>query len=172
MKRILEKIVLLEVKGLIQIIVTFRAEKALCTFLSPNILLRGIKYWLRKQLCSFENERLILFSYTIWFMISEKNITRCLFLHRGACMHQKSQRGMQKMWTSGFYSWTQVYTYRRTRRQEFQNILERKLCHCFGQYWKMLNMNLNMILIVLLIGEIRLLEIPEMYSKFYEDLSI
>ena len=116
--------------------------------------------------------RLVSFSYTVWFMISETNITRCLFLHRGACMHQKSQRGMQKMWTSGFYSWTQVYTYRRTRRQEFQNILERKLCHCFGQYWKMLNMNLNMILIVLLIGEIRLLEIPEMYSKFYEDLSI
>ena len=54
-----EKVVLLEVKGLIQIIVKFRAEKVLCTFLSPNILLRGMKYWLQKQLCSFENERLI-----------------------------------------------------------------------------------------------------------------
>ena len=90
--------------------------------------------------------KLISFSYIIWFMIFEKNITRCLFLHRHACMHQKSQRGMQKMWTSGFYWWTRVYTYR--RRQEFQNILERKLCNCFGQYWKMLNMDLNMILIV------------------------
>ena len=73
-----EKVVLLEVKGLIQIIVKFRAEKVLCTFLSLNILLRGIKYWLRKQLSSFENERLISFSDTIWFMISEK-------ISQGAC---------------------------------------------------------------------------------------
>ena len=29
-------------------------------------------------------------------MISEKNITRCKFLHHGACMHQKSQKGNQK----------------------------------------------------------------------------
>ena len=28
-------------------------------------------------------------------MISEKNITRCTFLHRGACMHLKSQQGIQ-----------------------------------------------------------------------------
>ena len=28
-------------------------------------------------------------------MISEKNITRCTFLHHGACMHQKSQQGIQ-----------------------------------------------------------------------------
>ena len=39
-----EKVVLLEVKGLTQIIVKFRAVKVLCTFLSPNILLRGMKY--------------------------------------------------------------------------------------------------------------------------------
>ena len=60
-----------------------------------------------------------------FFMISEKNITRCLFLHRGTFMHQKSQRRMQKMWICDFYLWTQVYTYR--RRQKFQNILEKKI---------------------------------------------
>ena len=89
-KEDIEKVVLLEVKALIQIIVKFKAEKILCTFLSPSILLRGMKYRLQKQLCSFENERLISFSYKIWLMISEKNITRCTFLHRGVCMHQKS----------------------------------------------------------------------------------
>ena len=79
------------------------------------------------------------------FWKKKKKITRCQFLRRGAYMHQKSQRGMQKMWTSGFYLWTRVYTYR--RKPEFQNILEKKLCNCFGHYWKMLNMDLNMILI-------------------------
>ena len=78
-KKFTWKGLLLEVKGLIQIIIRFRAEKVLCMFLSPNILLRGIKYWLRKQLCSFEKERLISYSYTIWFMISEKKNSQ------GAC---------------------------------------------------------------------------------------
>ena len=74
------------VTGLIQFIVKFRAEKVLCTFLSPNILLRGMKYWLRKQLWSFENERLISFSYTIWFMISEKiSQDACFFTVVHAC---------------------------------------------------------------------------------------
>ena len=121
------------VTGLIQFIVKFRAEKVLCTFLSPNILLRGMKYWLRKQLWSFENERLISWfhsttQFSSWFL--KKIITMCMFLNRDACMHQKSQRGIQKIWTSGFYWWTRVRTYR--RKQEFQNILERKLCNWFG----------------------------------------
>ena len=38
---------------------------------------------------------------------------------------------------SDFYKYEHGYTY---RRKEFQNIRERKLCHCFGQlllvYWK------------------------------------
>ena len=38
----------LEEKGLIKINEKFRTEKTLCTFLSPNILLRGRKYQLRK----------------------------------------------------------------------------------------------------------------------------
>ena len=52
-------------------------------------------------------------------------------------------------WTCGFCRYELVYTY---RRQEFQHILERKLCNYFGQlllYKKMLNMGLNMMLIVL-----------------------
>ena len=64
----------------------------MCTFLWPNILLRGMKYQLRKQLCSFKNERLISFSHTqfgSWFL--KKHITRCMFLHHGACTHQKSK---------------------------------------------------------------------------------
>ena len=64
LKRILKScvILLLEVKDLIQIIVKFRAEKILCTFLSWNIFLRGMKYQLRKQLSSFENETSWVFS--------------------------------------------------------------------------------------------------------------
>ena len=77
-KKDTEKVVLLVVKGLIQIIVRFRAENFLRTFLSPKILLRGMKYQLQKQLCSFVN--------TIWFMISEQNLTRFTFLHHSACM--------------------------------------------------------------------------------------
>ena len=82
-----EKVVLLVVKGLIQIFVKFRAEKVLRTFLSPNILLmRGIKYWLRKQLCSFENERLIhsITQFGSWFL---KKISQgtCFFTAVHAC---------------------------------------------------------------------------------------
>ena len=43
-KKDTEKVALLEVKGLIQIIVKFRAEKILRAFLSPSILLRDMKY--------------------------------------------------------------------------------------------------------------------------------
>ena len=80
-----EKVVLSEVKGLIQIIVKVKAENVLRKFLSPNILLRGMKYWLRKQLCSFENERLISFSYAICFMISEKKYRACFFTVTRGC---------------------------------------------------------------------------------------
>ena len=81
MNKILEKVVLLEVKGLIQIIVKFRAEKVLCMFLSPNILLRGIKYIDYENNCArLKKERLISFSDTIWFMISEKKYHKV-----GAC---------------------------------------------------------------------------------------
>ena len=82
-----EEVVLLEVKGLIKITVKFRAKKnVLCTFLSPNVLLRGMKCWLRKQLCSFENEKLISFSCSIWLIISEKILQdACFFTVVHAC---------------------------------------------------------------------------------------
>ena len=124
-----EKVVLLEVKDLIKLLSSSGLKKfCVRSYHQTSFCFEGhetVKYWLRKQLCSFENKRLISFSYTIWFMILEKNITRCMLLHRDACMNQKSQLGIQKMWTSGFYWWTRVYNYR--RRQQFQNILERKL---------------------------------------------
>ena len=34
------------------------------------------------------------------------------------------------MWTSGFYRYEHIYSY---KRQEFQNILEINLCSCFGK---------------------------------------
>ena len=120
-----EKVVLLEVKGLIKITVKFRAKKKCFVYVSVTkhpfeghemlITKTIVLIWKWKahfiQLLNLVNN--------FW-----KNITRCMFLHRGVCMDQKSQRGIQKMWTSGFYWWTRVYTYR--RMQEFQNILERK----------------------------------------------
>ena len=36
----------------------------------------------------------------------------------------------KQMWTSGFYWYEHIYTY---RKQEFQNIFERKLCNCFEE---------------------------------------
>ena len=44
--------------------------------------------------------------------------------------HLKRVCTEKHMWTSGFYRYEQVYTY---RKQEFLNILEGKLCNCFGQ---------------------------------------
>ena len=56
------------------------------------------------------------------------------------------------MWTSGFYRYEHIYSY---KRREFQNILEINLCNCFRQLLliylkKMLNMELNMILWIVL----------------------
>ena len=94
------KVVLLKVKGLTQIIVKFRSEKILCTFLSPYILLRVMKYQLRKQLCTFENERLISFSHTIWFTISDKILQGARFFAVVHGMHQKSQQGIKKIYSA------------------------------------------------------------------------
>ena len=51
-----------------------------------SILLRGMKYQLRKQLCTFENEIPILFSYSIWFLISEKTYHK-VHVSSPWCMH-------------------------------------------------------------------------------------
>ena len=71
------------------------------------------------------------FRYTVWFVFSEKYIMRCTFLCYGTSVHPKSQQGIQKhmyqnfqlfqssinlMWTSSFYRYEHVYTY---RKQEF-----------------------------------------------------
>ena len=50
--------------------------------------------------------------------------------------HLKSIGTEKHMWTSVFYRYEHIYTH---RRQEFQNVIEIKLCNCFGQsllfYW-------------------------------------
>ena len=69
-------------------------------------------------------------------IISEKSIMMCK--HRFTKAHKKSCTRISNsfspeinfIWTSGFYRCEHLCTY---RRQEFQNILERKLCNCFGQ---------------------------------------
>ena len=73
------------------------------------------------------------------------NITRCTFLQGERVVLKVSTSHTKKLWTrisnsfspeinfiwtSGFYRHEQLYTY---GRQEFQNILERKVCNCFGQ---------------------------------------
>ena len=149
-------VVLLQVKDLIQIIAMFKTEKFMCTFLScTKYLFEGHKVSCTKTtLCSFEIER--LFSrYTIWFMIFEKSITRCIFLHRGARMHQKSQRSKQNfqlfqplnyLRLDDLVIFTNMYTYILTKGRNFKILL--KEFNLFTK--KMLNMELNMILIVAL----------------------
>ena len=84
------------------------------------------------------------FRYTIWFMFSEKSITRCAFLRIGARVYQNLYKTYKKteyqnfqffqplkitfIWATDFYRYKHVYTY---TKEEFQNILERKLCKCF-----------------------------------------
>ena len=48
------------------------------------------------------------------------------------CIQKNVQQILQffQPWISGFYSYELAYTY---RRQEFQNILQRKLCSCMRQ---------------------------------------
>ena len=61
-----EKVVLLEVKGLS---ISGLKKFCVCFYHSTSW---NMKYQLQKQLCSFENERLISLSYAISFLISEK----------------------------------------------------------------------------------------------------
>ena len=85
------------------------------------------------QLCSFENEK-VHFKYTIWFMISEKSITRCTFLHFVARMHQKIlTRHTEKLCTKIYNSfnpyfnfiWTSCfYWYEHTEGRNFETFLK------------------------------------------------
>ena len=78
-KKDTEKVVLLEVKGLMQVIVKFRAEKILFMFLLIKHRFEGHEISITKTYnCahlkmkgSFHSA-----SYTIWFMISEKKISQ------------------------------------------------------------------------------------------------
>ena len=60
-----------------------------------------------------------------------KNTFGGLLLVNGVIiLHLKSIGTEKHMQTSGFYRYEHKYT---CRRQEFQNILKRKLCYYFGQ---------------------------------------
>ena len=118
-------------------------------------------------------------SYIIWFMISEKSITRrCACLHHGACMHQKSQQGIQKILLAlklplcGLLIRTRIEFIERDR--SFKTFLNENYaialgsCFLFTKKKKMLNMELlNMISIVFMETGI-----PEIYSRFDEYLAI
>ena len=141
-----EKVVLLVVKGLIQIFVKFRAEKVLRTFLSPNILLmRGIKYWLQKQLCSFENERLI-HSITQFGSLFLKKYHK-VHVSSPQCMHapEVSKRHAENvgycflLMNTGIYLRKGAGVSKHSWKKVMQLLWD----------WKMLNMELNMILIIL-----------------------
>ena len=118
-----EKVVLWEVKGLIQVIVKFRTEICICFYHWTSFL--GTWNFNSENICA--QERLISFSYTIWFMISEKKIYYHAQVSSPWRMHtlQKYQRGIQFFFFSAlnyFYMdqwflliWT--HTYR--RRREF-----------------------------------------------------
>ena len=90
-KKDTEKVVLLLVKkGLIQIIVKFKGENSLITFLScPKRTFEGkwcekwcMKYCARKMM-EFIWKWKAYFRNTIGFMISEKSIKTCMSFHRG-----------------------------------------------------------------------------------------
>ena len=118
--------------------------KILCICFNHQISFWGV--WISvvsyENNCSENEERLISFSYTIWFMISEKNITRCTFLHRGTCKHQKSQRGTDKilsalklhlLWTSDFYWYEDVYI---TGGRSFKTFLKENYAIAYDScYW-------------------------------------
>ena len=115
-KKKTEKIVSLQVKALIQIIVKIKTEKKLCSFLSctrhplwegHKILPWGTKLWsnslkrnklkvyifLKDNKLAWFTNSLVSFQLHDLIMISEKNIVAYTFLHHGdACMCQKSQQ--------------------------------------------------------------------------------
>ena len=122
-------------------------------FLSPNILLRGMKYWFRKQLYLFENERLISLSsiqFGSWF--PKKITTSYTFtnytsykLHISSwwCMHAPNVNKTYKKFfqpftlplcglVSVFYWSEHVYTYR--SRQEFSKHSWKKNMQLFWKF--------------------------------------
>ena len=123
-KKETEKIVLLQVKGLIQIIVKFRTEKKIAHIFiihqssfekGHTVLPLGTKYCVA-ILWKSSNWKFVFswrkinwyvlqiakayFSYTIWLMISEKSIVAYTFLHHGMVGHAFTKclrkQGIQK----------------------------------------------------------------------------
>ena len=69
------------------------------------------------------------------------------------------------MWTSGFFRYEHLYTY---KKQNSKTFLKENYPIAFGSCYiftkKMLNMELKMMLMVLM--EFVILDIPELYSRF------
>ena len=94
-KKDTEKVVITCDKGLIQIIVKLTAQKILCSFLRwTKHSFEGHKISCIKTIsyAYLKMKRLITGTTRFWFMIYEKSVTRCTFLHCGAGMHQKSEQ--------------------------------------------------------------------------------
>ena len=108
---------LLQVKGVIQIIVKFKAFLLHVFIMHRKYCRRAQKIMQKKQFCSnilkrsesnvYISPKIINwhvlqlgkadFRYTVFFRIFEKNYTKCTFLHHFcASMHQKSQQGIRK----------------------------------------------------------------------------
>ena len=162
-----EKTVLLQVKASYKLLSNLGLKIFFAPFYHlPNILLRGKKFcvpnmvqqhskkeeigkfifpWIRHVLQITKAH----FRYKIWFMVSEKSITRVhVFSPGGPRMYQKSANNTYKklvlqnfqffqplkidlLSNCDFYRYKHLYTY---RKNELRNILEKKLCNCFGQF--------------------------------------
>ena len=111
------------------------------------------------------------FGYMIWFMVSEKSITRCTFLHRGgACIHQSlSKQDIQKNCVLEFPEYMNTHVLTEGRNFEtFSNVnYAMALDSCYLSTKKILNMESSVILIVP-IKFAYILDIPELYSTFNE----
>ena len=132
-------------KGLIQIIVKFRAQK-FCVCSNHQTSFWGAWYIsytkttvLKMKKGSFH---FIATQFGSWFL--KKNITRCTFLHRGTCKHQKSQRNTHKIcsvlntFTAKGFSETRPFMYLGKhvfRSQELQKYLSNE-AHFFSKYSK------------------------------------
>ena len=131
---------LLQEKGLIQIIVNFRAEKNLCTFLMQQLSFSGMHKMCKKRLCSNSletNELKVYKKKKLDLLISEKR-----YISPGACFFttvlqtctQNLSQGTQKIVYADFQYFqplnlslcelliwmTHIYTY---RRKEIEIIL-------------------------------------------------
>ena len=169
-------------EGLIIIIVKFRVETFFTGFCyAPSIHLRGTLYLAQKWLA------MLIWKWKglhIWFMISEKSITRCTFLHCSVHINQKFQQVMKKilsqnfhffqpftfMWTSGFYWYERGYTYREagTSKHSWKKIMQ--LLWKIVTYLLKKSWTWNWTWYWQCLWSLQTLDIPEIYSRFNEYL--